>query len=75
MDSKISNCSYFNKDFEPIGLITSFVRYCVELPHRVGGVICKENHTLIHCILHEENRLISVRKSVSREKNEVSPKA
>ena len=54
MDSKISNCTYFNKDIERIGPITSFVRYCVELSHRVGEVICKENHTLIHFILHEE---------------------
>ena len=45
MDSKISNCTYFNKDSAPTGPITSFVRYCVELPHRVGEVICKENHT------------------------------
>ena len=54
MDSKISNCTYFNKDIERIGPITSFVRYCIGLSHRVGDVICKENHTLIHCILHEE---------------------
>ena len=75
MDSKISNCTYFNKGIERIGPITSFVRYCVELSHGMDDVICKENHTLIHCILHEENKLIFVRKSVSREKNGVSPNA
>ena len=75
MDSKISNCTYFNKDSAPAGPITSFVRYCVELPHGVGEVIFKENHTLIHCILHEENKLIFVQKLVSREKNGVSPNA
>ena len=55
MDSKISNCTYFNKDSAPAGPITLFVRYCVELSHGVDDVICKEKHTLIHCILHEEN--------------------
>ena len=44
MDSKISNCKYFNKDSAPAGPITSFVRYCVEILHRVGEVVCKENH-------------------------------
>ena len=45
MDSKISNFTYFKKDLAPAGPITSFVRYCVELPHRVH---------IIHCILYEE---------------------
>ena len=75
MDSKKSNCTYFNKDIERIGPITSFVRYCVELSQRVDDVICKENHTLIHCILHKENKLIFVQKLASRKKNGVSLKA
>ena len=50
MDSKISNSTYFDKDFAIMGLNGHNVRYCIEIPHRVGGVICKENHILIHCI-------------------------
>ena len=60
MDSKISYCTYFNKDIEHIGPITSFVRYCVELSHRVGGVICNENHTLFtaYCTKNYRTNLI-----------------
>ena len=54
MDSNTLNYTYFNKDIERIGPITLFVRYCVELPHRVDGLICKEIHTLITAYLHEE---------------------
>ena len=42
----------------------------MEIVHEVGGVIYKENHTLIYCILHKENKLIFVQKSVCGEKME-----
>ena len=49
-----SNFTYFNKDSAPAGPIISFVKYWVELPHRVGGLICPVKDTLIHCILCKE---------------------
>ena len=54
MDSNRPNVTYFNKDIERIGPITLFVRYCVELPHRVDGLIGNEIHTLFTAYLHEE---------------------
>ena len=54
MDSNRPNFTYFNKDSAPAGPITLFVKYCVELQHRVDGLICNEIHTLFTAYYTEE---------------------
>ena len=39
---------YFKKESNNHMPNTSFVRYCVELYHRVDGLICKENYPLFN---------------------------